>query len=820
MLNQLMYHHALWRRSFVYRTVARALWKPLSLLLVGSGLFLAYLLLKPIPSALFIFGDNLQQGMLEAVGLLFALPILLPASIREQVGARSSPRWLAWWTPSGSVVPLLLACTLLSYVVGQVLWTLNEDVLHLAMLFPSWADVGFLGSYPFALLAILLLPHQRWSLTSRTRIVFDAMIVMTGVVTLSWYFVLGPTIQQGASSVLGKSVGTAYPLSTLVLIFCLFLLVVRNNAPAMRPVIFLLFLAFAVITITDTIYDYQELHGLYMTGSLLDLGWPLGYLLLGLAARALYVLPESQVAARAEECERTAEQPRLWQTLLPYAWVLPVGLLLLFIWRRGGDPFLVTGVVGGAVILLSLMLVRQFVAMRELHSLYGNNDALASANRQLEVQATHDALTGLPNRSFLHRRIEQATHMARKGNIPAALLLLDLDRFKEVNDTFGHDVGDLLLQKIGPRLQESLRPTDLIARLGGDEFAIVLPATDAAGAIHAAHTLLGALDTPFLVDDHAFEIGGSVGIALTPEHGFDVTTLLRCADVAMYVAKRSQSSHAVYTPEVDQHSPRKLALISELRQAIVDDVLLLHYQPKVSLSSGKMVGVEALVRWPHPVYGPIPPEEFIPLAEYTGLIGPLTRWVLERAVRQCLDWEQAGLLVNVAVNLSTRTLYDPRFLSTVMDLLQVYGVAPSQLTFEITESTLMDEPERAHVVLTDLRALGVSLAIDDFGTGYSSLAYLKRLPIDEVKIDKAFVFGLGVDADPADVAIVRAVVAMARPLRCKVVAEGVESVETWRFLRELGCDLAQGYYLSTPLPAAALEQWARTSPWGLTGKVR
>ncbi len=221
----------------MYRTVARALWKPLSLLLVGSGLFLAYLLLKPIPSALFIFGDNLQQGMLEAVGLLFALPILLPASIREQVGARSSPRWLAWWTPSGSVVPLLLACTLLSYVVGQVLWTLNEDVLHLAMLFPSWADVGFLGSYPFALLAILLLPHQRWSLTSRTRIVFDAMIVMTGVVTLSWYFVLGPTIQQGASSVLGKSVGTAYPLSTLVLIFCLFLLVVRNNAPAMRPVI-------------------------------------------------------------------------------------------------------------------------------------------------------------------------------------------------------------------------------------------------------------------------------------------------------------------------------------------------------------------------------------------------------------------------------------------------------------------------------------------------------------------------------------------------------------------------------------------------------
>jgi diguanylate cyclase (GGDEF)-like protein len=806
----------------VYRTLARALWKPLSLLLVGTGLFLVYLLLKPVPSALFIFGDNLMQGALEAVGLLLAFPILLPASTREQAGARSSPRWLACWTPSGSLVPLLLACTLLSYVIGQVLWTLNEDVLHLAVLFPSWADAGYLGSYPFALLAILLLPHRRRSLSSRIRIAFDVVITMTGVVTLSWYFVLGPTIQQGAVSVLGQLVGTAYPLSTLVLIFCLFLLVVRNNTPAMRPVIFLLFLAFAVISITDMIYDCQELHSLYMTGSLLDLGWPLGYLLLGMAARTLYVLPQPrpQLAGGAEESERTAEQPALWQTLLPYAWVPTVGLLLLFIWQRGGDPFLVTGVVVGAVILLGLVLVRQLVAMHELHTLYVNNDALASANMQLEIQATHDALTGLPNRSFLHRRLEQEMHMARKDNIPAALLLLDLDRFKEVNDTFGHDVGDLLLQQIGLRLQGSLRPTDLIARLGGDEFAIVLPATDAAGAIHATRTLLGTLDAPFLVGEHAFAIGGSIGIALTPEHGFDITTLLRCADVAMYVAKRSQSGHAVYTPEVDQHSPRKLALMNELRQAIADDGLLLHYQPKVSLPLGRMLGVEALVRWPHPVHGSIPPDEFIPLAEYAGLIGPLTRWVLERAVRQCLDWEQAGLCVNVAVNLSTRTLYDPQLLSTMTDLFQAYGVAPSRLTLEITESALMDEPERAHMVLAGLRALGMSIAIDDFGTGYSSLAYLKRLPIDEVKIDKAFVFGLGVDADPADVAIVRAVVAMARPLGCEVVAEGVESMETWTFLREVGCDLAQGYYLSRPLPAAALEHWARTSPWGWTGKVR
>jgi diguanylate cyclase len=806
----------------VYHTITRALWKPLSLLLVGIGLFLAYLLLKPVPSTLFIFGDNLLQGTLEAVGLLLALPILLPASTWEQAGARSSPRWLVRWVPSGSVVPLLLACTLLSYVIGQVLWTLNEDVLHLAVLFPSWADAGFLGSYPFALLAIMLLPQQRLSLISRTRIAIDAVITMTGVVTLSWYFVLGPTIQQGANSVLGRLVGTAYPLSTLVLIFCLFLLVVRNNAPAMRPVIFLLFLALAVIAITDTIYDYQQLHGIYMTGSLLDLGWPLGYLLLGLAARALYLLPRlgPQTTGRGEESQRAARQPALWQTLLPYAWAPTVGLLLLFIWRHGDAPFLVTGVVVGAIVLLCLVLVRQFVAMRELHNLYVNNDALASANRQLEVQATQDALTGLPNRNLLQRRLEQVTHLARKGDISAALLLLDLDRFKEVNDTLGHDVGDLLLQEIGPRLQGYLRPNDLIARLGGDEFAIVLPATEAAGALHVARSLLGALDAPFLVGDHAFDIGGSIGIALTPEHGFDVTTLLRCADVAMYVAKRNQSGHRLYASEIDQHSPRKLALMSELRQAIADDGLLLHYQPEVSLSQGRIVGVEVLVRWPHPVHGLIPPDEFIPLAERTGLIGLLTRWVLERALRQCWDWEQAGLQLKMAVNLSIRTLYDQELLSTVTDLLQAYGLAPSRLTLEITESTLMDDPERAHAALAGLRALGVSIAIDDFGTGYSSLAYLKRLPIDEVKIDKAFVLGLGVDADPADVAIVRAVMAMARSWQCQVVAEGVENWETWMFLRELGCDLAQGYYLSRPLPAAALEQWARTAPWGCRDKMQ
>ncbi len=791
-------------------TTTRALWKPLSLLLIFTGLFLTYLLLKPVPSALFIFGDNLLQAALEGVGLLFALPILLPTSARRQGGTDTSPRWLAWWLPSISIIPLLLACALLSYVIGKVIWTLNEDALHLHVLFPSWADVCFLGSYPFALLAILLLSYQRLWLVGLIRIALEAMIATIIVITLSWYFVLGPSIQQAIDPVPGRIVGTAYPLSTFLLIICLFLLVVHKNLPALHPHIFLLFLALTVIAITDTLYDYQELLGVYRTGSLLDLGWPLGYLLLGLAARALYLLPQlsSRVTERAENSRQTFEEKAWWQILFPYVWELPALLLLLFLWQHGGNPFFVMGVVIGAVILLSLMLVHQLV------DLYINNDALASVNRQLEFQATHDALTRLPNRSFLQMRLEQVTQTSRMSQIPAALLLLDLDRFKEVNDTFGHDIGDLLLQQIAPRLQSYLHPGDLVGRLGGDEFALLLPATNVTGAIQVADALLDAFNAPFLVNEHVFEVRGSIGIALTPAHGDDVTTLLRCADVAMYMAKRNQSGHAVYTPEEDQHYPHKLALVSELRQAIANDGLLLYYQPKISLSLGKMVGVESLVRWHHPMHGTIEPDEFIPLAEITGLIGPLTRWVLGRAIQQCRAWEQSGARVNVAVNLSARTLYDHQLLSTVEGLLQASGIAASRLTLEITESTLMDEPERALAVLIDLRVLGVSIALDDFGTGYSSLAYLKRLPINEIKIDKTFVSDLGPDGDPTNIAIVRAVIAVAHPLGCQVVAEGVESEETWALLRELGCDLAQGYSISRPLSAAALEQWARTSPWG------
>jgi diguanylate cyclase (GGDEF)-like protein len=431
----------------------------------------------------------------------------------------------------------------------------------------------------------------------------------------------------------------------------------------------------------------------------------------------------------------------------------------------------------------------------------------ASARKaaELEHQALHDQLTDLPNRVLLRERLRQAIAAARRDGHPLALLVLDLDRFKEVNDTLGHHYGDLLLREVGSRLQGVLRAGDTLARLGGDEFAIVLPMAGAQTAHAFTATIVQALTQPFVLDGHRFDIGASIGIALVPEHGVEADVLLRRADVAMYIAKRTGSGHALYTPEQDPNSPARLGLISDLRRAIEAGELALCFQPKVDLRSGRLTGVEALARWPHPERGAIPPDQFIPLAEQTGLIRPLSRWVLDAALGQWRVWHTAGLELPIAVNLSMRDLHDPDLPAAIAALLVARGVAPAWLRVEITESSLMADPERALAVVTRLRALGVRISIDDFGTGYSSLAYLKRLPVDELKIDRSFVRHLTTDEN--DRAIVRSTIGLAHELGLDVVTEGVEDQATWELLTVLGCDSAQGYFVSHPLSGADLAGW-------------
>ncbi len=441
--------------------------------------------------------------------------------------------------------------------------------------------------------------------------------------------------------------------------------------------------------------------------------------------------------------------------------------------------------------------------------------ARVQAEAALRHQARHDALTGLPNRALLHERLIAARGDAPDAPRPLALLLLDLDHFKEVNDTVGHEQGDALLRAAAARLRGVVRAGDTVARLGGDEFAVLLPGADAAGAARVAADIRTALDAPVQVEGQALQVGASVGIALGPAHGTDGTTLLRRADVAMYAAKRGRTGHAIYDPAQDQHSAERLALIAELRAAIKGGALALHYQPQVDLASGCVCGVEALVRWPHPdpARGLIPPDAFIPLAEQTGLIAPLTDWVLGEAIRQCREWQRVGLLLAVSVNLSMWNLHDPALPDRVAALLREHGLSSAWLRLELTESALMADADRALDVLARLAGLGVRLAVDDFGSGYSSLAYLKRLPVDALKIDKGFVREMG--TDETDAAIVASTVALGHALGLRVVAEGIEDRATWDLLAGMGCDVAQGYHIARPLPPDALARWLRAAPWAV-----
>ena len=423
----------------------------------------------------------------------------------------------------------------------------------------------------------------------------------------------------------------------------------------------------------------------------------------------------------------------------------------------------------------------------------------------LEYQALHDSLTDLPNRTLLHDRLQQAILTAQREHRQLALLIIDLNRFKEVNDSFGHHLGDVLLQQVGPRFIAQLRESDTVARLGGDEFAVVLPtADDEAGATLAARRLLKALEEPFLIEDRRLEVGGSIGIAITPQHGADPATLMRRADIAMYVAKRARTGYTVYSPEHERHSPGRLSLMGELRDALQGDALVLHYQPQVSLPAGAVTGVEALIRWQHPRHGLMPPDEFLTIAEETGLIVGVSEWALNAALEQSRSWGGRSELP-VAVNMSIQNLQDENLPKLIATLLERHSVRPTSLKIEVTEPALMADPQRSAEIFAELRAMGVKISVDDFGSGYSSSAYLKQLPVDELKIDRSLLIGITADAE--EVATVRSAIELGHSLGLTVVAEGVETQAAWDVLVKLGCDAVQGYLITRPLPARQLGRW-------------
>jgi diguanylate cyclase (GGDEF)-like protein len=437
---------------------------------------------------------------------------------------------------------------------------------------------------------------------------------------------------------------------------------------------------------------------------------------------------------------------------------------------------------------------------------HGQAIELLSVLLSAAVCQAHDAVTGLPNRMGFRQCIQQAIATA-DADAGFTVVIMDLDRFKEINESMGHHAGDALLVEVARRVEGALRTSDVVARLGGDEFGLLLDApTGSAGLETALDLVRAAIEEPIMCDDLPLAISGSMGVATFPDHGSDVETLLRHADVAMYAAKRSDLPFAVYDEAENRSDPSRLALVAELRRGLRRRELVLHYQPMARLASGVVDSAEALVRWNHPERGLVFPDAFIPLAQETGLIRPLTRYVLEEAVRQAREWQRAGRELAVSVNISARNLLDAEFPDQVERCLTEAGLPPALLELEITETTMLSDGARTKSALDRLSGLGLRISIDDFGTGYSSsLASLRRLPISEIKIDRSFVMNM--DGCEDDAVIVRSTIDLGRNLGLSVVAEGVESEQVWSELRRLGCTSAQGYYLTRPVPADELEVW-------------
>lgn len=486
---------------------------------------------------------------------------------------------------------------------------------------------------------------------------------------------------------------------------------------------------------------------------------------------------------------------------------------------KGGEENAVSAMRDGAHdYVLKSNLVRLVPAIEREMREAGIRAARRRADETVNHLCHHDSLTGLPNRTVLYDCLQRKISVNSRLQIPVALLIMDLDGFKKINDTLGHYYGDLLLQQLAQRLKLLSPNLCTVARMGGDEFAVLQDASDVNAAVNCAQQLLKTLETPFILKDENIIIGASIGIAMYPEHGVNADALIQCADVAMYAAKNAKSDYAVYDGLQNHNEAKRLALLDDFRAAITTDQLVLYYQPKIDLKSRHIIGVEALVRWPHPQMGILKPADFIPGAEHTHLIRLLSLWVLNKSLHQLSEWQRAGYDFNLSVNLPVRSLHDAKLPNQISDLLTTHSINAKYLELEITERTLMVDLLNAMDAMKKLAQLGVSFSIDDFGTGHFSLRYLKNLPVSLLKIDKSFILNMPQSRDDED--IVRASIGLAHNMGLTVLAEGVENRDIWDLLVVHGCDCVQGNLISVPLPADEFTQWLKHSPWSLERKVK
>src|SRR6266498_2606985 len=648
---------------------------------------------------------------------------------------------------------LCMGAGLVAYVGGNVvyqLWLSHLDPVP----FPSVSDALFLTFYPCAYCTLVLLVRRR----VRS---FPSSLWLDGVVGGLGAAAIGAalafqTIVNATGGAPRAVVATelAYPLADLLLLVLVVGVMALTGWHPGRAW-WLLASGFVLFAVADTLYLFRLAEGTYQPGSLLDLLWPVAIVIVGLAAWS---------------------PPRSEQKL-----------------RMGGWTALVVPSLF-AVSSLGVLLLDHFSRVSTLAVALATGCLLACVVRTVAA--------------FLEVRSLADARSAAGKDPRLALLVADLDRFKEVNDAFGHEIGDQLLRMVGPRLEEGLSPRDVLVRLGGDEFAVLVRDADSHRAAEVAARLLATLEAPFTLEGVGLHIDASIGIACYPDHAAEATMLLQRADVAMYQAKAARTGWHLYEAAPAEYGRGRLQTIEDLRGALSDNQLVLHYQPKIAAAGGQVVGVEALVRWQHPTQGLLYPDSFLPLAEQTRLMRSLTSVVLQSALEQVAAWRQEGLDLSVAVNLSVANLLDAHLPVEVARLLAAFGLPASALEVEITEGTLMVDPVRSKEVLDALRALGVSVSVDDYGTGYSSLAYLRELAVDELKLDKSFVIPMLEDSGAA--AIVQSTVELAHALGLVMVAEGVESEAHLRELARLGCDIAQGYHISRPVTAEQLGAWLRS----------
>jgi diguanylate cyclase (GGDEF)-like protein len=735
----------------------------------GIVIFALSIALRPHPGHIGIFDSWLYDGLTATSALAAA--------------------GRAWYVIVERRAWLLISGGLASSAGGDILFTLFPNATS-----PSLSDLVYLGFYPLTYLALLLLLRARMR-RMPTALWLDGVTAGLALTAVVAAVVFGPISAATGGSAAAVAVGLAYPVGDLLLLGVVVgALAVLGWRAEWRWG--LLAFGFALYAVSDTVYLFRSAQGSYVEGTWIDVLWPAASVLIAYTAWR----PTRQLADR-----RLVGLAALLPSLTCIAAAL--GVLLLDHYRP--LPALAVALAVGC---LATVAARLAVTFREVSRL--------SDSHRLAVT---DELTGLPNRRALLSALAATADRKAATDSTATnsgLLLVDLDRFKEINDSLGHHVGDELLRQVSARLARTVRPRDLLARLGGDEFAVLL-ASDAAG-LRAAHEIatriVQALSLPFPLDDVTLHVEASVGIALCPLHCDHHGQLLQRADVAMYAAKMARGHVAAYTAAEDPHSRARLETVEQLRAALELGELMCYYQPKVNTSDGAVHSVEALVRWQHPTRGLLSPDQFLPLAEQTGLMRPLTAVVLDLALGQVRQWLDEGIALVVSVNLSVTNLLDVDLPADIARLLRGHDLPASALTLEITESVLMADSVRAKAVVEALHSLGVGLSIDDYGTGYSSLAYLQDLAVDELKLDRAFVSRL--TADPRSAAIVRSTVQLAHSLGLRLVAEGVEDAATLAALQHYGCDLTQGFHHSRPLPADQLGAWLTGHPSARLRPVR